>query len=173
MGMGRRRLMTSFLQLISGAREQSDKSSSEQEEKKSSNREDFLYGGQSPCSSGINGFFCGLHISGRVEERRRLCETNEKDVRDKSSYSQIADANSTCLPSSVDALAVDIMSSFKICRADSSVSRALRTICQMMQTIDQRIKMTSSFEIMRSVADMADRPLLAGGPPPLFQMRVA
>jgi hypothetical protein len=66
MGMGRRRLMTSFLELISGAGKQSDKSSSEQEKKKSSNREDLLYGGQSPCSSGIRGFVCGLCISGRV-----------------------------------------------------------------------------------------------------------
>jgi hypothetical protein len=125
MGMGRRRLMTSFLELVSGAREQSNERSSEQEEKKGSNREDLLYGGQSPCSSGISGFVCGLCISGRVEERRRLCETNENAVRDKSSYSQIANANSTCLPSSVDALAVDMMISFKMCRADSSAFQVL------------------------------------------------
>ena len=84
MGMGRRRLMTSFLELISGTGEQSNECSSEQEEKKSSNREDLLYGGQSPCSSGIRDFVCRLGISGRVEERRRLCETNENDMRDKS-----------------------------------------------------------------------------------------
>lgn len=66
MGMGRRWLMTSLLELISGTGEQSDECSSEQEEQKSRDREDLLYGGQSPCSSGISGFVCGLCISGRV-----------------------------------------------------------------------------------------------------------
>jgi hypothetical protein len=39
--------------------------------------------------------------------------------------------------------------------------------------IHYRSKDQDDIEIMRSVADMADRPLLAGGPPSLIQMRVA
>lgn len=40
--------------------------------------------------------------------------------------------------------------------------------------MDQRIKIQDDIEIMRSVADMADRrPLRAGGPSSLIQMRVA
>jgi hypothetical protein len=66
MGMGRRWLMTSLLELVSGAREQSDECSSEQEEQKSRDRKDLLDGSQSPCSTGISGFVSGLCISGRV-----------------------------------------------------------------------------------------------------------
>jgi hypothetical protein len=98
---------------------------------------------------------------------------NENDVRDKSPYSQVTDASSTCLPSSVDALTVDIMSSLKMCRADSSAFRALRSELYINISND-RSKDQDDIEIMRSVADMADRrPVLAGGPPSLFQMRVA